>query len=397
MTEKKKPEEKPKNTTKALVETQDKSPEPSPNWSLRILLGLVIFLLGSCVTVYFLPVLQDKIPYLDQWVSKKNDISPLIGQKISRLEDRLEKQESDIAILKIENSQLNDTMSNMSPSDPDLLDRLEKLEQTPSKSQKLDQNSSQSARIDMLLNRMNQLESSFVPLSKGLSDATDARLERKELTKQTTLQSEQLMLLENRLKKVEAFKAQGNNGILMAFHMGELRRTVSAGLDYNAEVERLVAISAKSPLNLNPEFNDAVNWFRQHKEEIKTPEQLRDHFNDLIPTIMRSATHNKNDSWWKNTYSSLKNLILVRKTGNFEKDSSDYIIAHVQQALNRRDIPDALKQIYLLPENMQATLNAWIISAVAYNECHNNLNHIDGIIADHYLLEENQEKEDNPS
>ena len=163
------------------------------NWSLRILMILIVFLAGSGAGIYFLPFLQERLPIITEWVGPSNQEkadNSLIPEKIAALEHRLELTEQELQALKSANQSLDGRINDLPQmtsieTDQTLLDRLDELEQFRLNAETTKKDGDTSARIDMLLGRMSQLESSFVPLSKGLSDAQDARLERKQMAEKT--------------------------------------------------------------------------------------------------------------------------------------------------------------------------------------------------------------------
>ena len=164
-----------KNKDNATIKATGPKKPGQVNWAMRVLLLLIIFLLGAGATLYFLPVLKERIPLLAQWVGSAPSNDPAFAQEIDKLERRVARHEDEITVLK--NAK---TYPVSSEPDPVLLERLDSLEQTVRQAkenkQRSTQDMSQSARIDMLLGRMSQLEASFVPLSKGLSDAQTARI-----------------------------------------------------------------------------------------------------------------------------------------------------------------------------------------------------------------------------
>ncbi|VAW07574.1 hypothetical protein MNBD_ALPHA01-1529, partial [hydrothermal vent metagenome] len=206
------------------------------NWSRRILLAILVFILGSGAGIYFLPVLKDRIPLLARWTGGENMAppeDPLLAGKVSALEDQLVRQGNDIALLKAAKERIEQQLTSLpaatATTDPVVLERLDRLEQARLLAENQKNDMSQSARIDMLLNRMSQLEASFVPLSKGLADAQTARQERSQLSETILSHTESLNQMESRLDRVEQYAARDNSGALLAFRIGELRRKVTSG------------------------------------------------------------------------------------------------------------------------------------------------------------------------
>lgn len=399
MTEKKSPPEKTDKNAREIiaerkaeqqkpVEKKDPAKTNKANWSLRFLLILIIFLSGSAVAVYFLPVLKDRLPVVAKWVGAAPipKADPLLAERLAALESRLNGQGNEIQNLK-------DVNNIPSETDPLLLERLNKLEQAETKQNDI----SQSGRIDMLLARMSQLETSFVPLSKGLSDAQDARQERSQLAKTTTTQAEQLSNMEMRLSKVEAFAARDSNGALIAFRIGELRRKVTSGAAYGAEIDALKAMMSQGSLALNDQITEAVNWLSDHKDGIATSSRLRDQFDNLIPELIRAKSSHGDDPWWTRAYNSTKNLIIVRKTENTVGNGLDDIIANAQRMMRQLDLKETLAVLKHLPDNMRDKIEGWILRAEIYLQAENELDRIESLTADYFLMHEEPKNTETPS
>ncbi len=386
MTEKKSPPKKSDKDAQQIMaerKTAQKKAEPEQsekpnraNWSLRILLMIIVFLLGSGTALYFLPSLKERLPVLDKWVGVRPIPEPdtTIADRIAVLENRLAGQDRDIQALK-------DADNTPPGPDPLLLERLESLE--VAKTQKDD--ISQAARIDMLLSRMSQLEASFVPLSKSLAEAQEMRLERTQLAEAAKTQAEQLNNIEYRLGKVEGFAARDNKGALVAFRIGELRRKVTSGAAYGAEIDALTAMVSQGSLALDDQITEALAWLNRHRDGIVTHGKLRDQFADLIPTLIRTESSHKDDPWWTRAYNSTKNLIMVRKTDNTAGKNLDNIIANAHKMMERLDLTQALALLKQLPDNIRETLNSWILQAEIYLQATDELSRIESLTAGYYL------------
>ena len=362
------------------------------NWSRRILLAILVFILGSGAGIYFLPVLKDRIPLLARWTGGENMAppeAPLLAGKVSALEDRLVRQGNDIALLKAAKERIEQQLTSLpaatATTDPVVLERLDRLEQARLLAENQKNDMSQSARIDMLLNRMSQLEASFVPLSKGLADAQTARQERSQLSETILSHTESLNQMESRLDRVEQYAARDNSGALLAFRIGELRRKVTSGQAFGPEIESLKAMIARGSLARNSRLNDAVSWLEQHKGGVATRDKIRDRFDQLIPALIRSESAHADDPWWVRAYNSSKNLIMVRKTSDTDEQSLDDIIVRARQMLTRFDLEEALGQLKQLPGNMREILDVWIMQAEIYLRADRELDNIESLAAAYYL------------
>ena len=247
----------------------------------------------------------------------------------------------------------------------------------------------------MLLSRMSQLESSFVPLSKVLIEAQDARQERSVMTDSVTTQAEQLNQLAHRMSKVENYAARDTSGALLAFRIGELRRKVSLGHAFGPEIIALNALTEKGSFALNGPLQAAVSWLSQHKTGVATREALRDQFNDLIPALIRSNAGQLDDSWWQRAYNSGRSLIMIRKTEvtpeinlpgeKLSEKNMDHIIVKTQRVLDRLDLEAALSLLKPLTGPSQKLLEIWTLQAETTLRADNTLNHIESLTTAFYL------------
>jgi len=393
----------PPNKNAALGPTSDKNAAPGKtganksghiNWSLRILLILVVFLLGSGAGLYFLPVLKDRLPFVANWVQgdgassaglENSQLAERVTALEHRLEHRLGQQDAEIESLRMASSA-------EAPQSPQLAERLDRLEQAAlqaeGQKETAKENMSQpdqAGRIDMLLARMSQLEASFIPLSRGLSDTQEARLQRAQLTENAAGQAEKLDQLGQRLDVVERYAARDNSGALLAFRIGELRRKVTSGADFGPEITALKAMTTRGSLAYNSRLNDAVSWLGQHSGGVTTRAKIRDQFDDLIPALIRAGSSHPDDPWWKRAYNSGKNLIMVRKTNDKEAEGLDGIIADAHQKLSQFDLNEALALLKQLPDNVRDALDVWIMRAEIYLQADQEMDRIESLAAAYYL------------
>jgi len=370
-------------------------------WGLAI---VMIFLTGAGTTLYFLPLLKDRLPVIGQWLGEDSNLMP----EITALTNRLDQQEAGLQTLKAAKDDLVqrlDALSSAAPTeaDPALLTRLNRLEKAVARqaekktAQIKTEDISQSARIDMLLGRMSQLEASFVPLSKGLSDAQDARQERAKLSENMTAQAGRLDRVESRLDKVERYAARDNSGALLAFRIGELRRKITAGQAFGPEISDVKAMISSGAMALNEQLQDSLGWLDRHKDGISPPGRLRTSFDALIPALIRAKSAHADDPWWKRAYNSTRNLVIIRKTKSADSADSDSLIATAQKMLADFDLKDALDRLQQLPQNMRDQLTAWRAQAEIYLQAEDQLEHIESLTASYYLAHPEKKNPDQES
>ncbi len=356
----------------------------SNTWARRILLVLLVFLAGAGAGLYFLPEISARLPMVGQWIGTDRSSDPelpALTAKITRLEQRLDSLPRTAA----------------SESDPQILERLDKLEQArlqedQAAEDKDSQTLAQSARLDMLLSRVSQLESSFVPLSKGLDDARQAATERARLMETAAAQGAQFARIESRLSQVESYAARDVSGALLAFRIGALRHKATLGQPFAAEIEALKELTEQGAFARNSRLNDAVGWLARQSGGVASPERLRDDFSDLIPALIRAATSRADDPWWKRAYAGLTGLVMVRKTTPDDAPEStstlDNRIAAAERLLARRDLAAAERLLSDLPDPARQALDDWLRRAALTLRAEEEINRIERLAAAYYLAAE---------
>ena len=358
------------------------TPKNGTNWSLRILLILLLFIGGMTSGIYFLPTLKARLPIVAGWIGEDTtgDFDGL-NQKIIELQARLNalSQKSDT-----QENQLNQlSTTDGDETTTDLLARLEVIEQSLSITPEAPvEDRSDSARLDMLLSRMSQLETSFIPLSKNLIDAQIAIQERSTLKNETLNNETKISNIESRLLDVEKFAAKDNSSLLSNLRVAELSRKVISGTPYFAELNKI------EERTNDTRYSAALNYLSlQATNGILTPTQLQNNFNTLIPELLIAAP-DTDASWWQSTIKSFKNIVTVRRTDGSSYSDLDPSITEIESWLKTYDIRSALRSMNALPPSSQTILAPWIKEANVWLESEEALSTLETIIAEDYLAPE---------
>lgn len=355
-------------------EKQDSQKKPTndklnkPTLSSRILLILLIFISGMGLSIYLMPTLTERVPFIANWIGSEET------NELASLSQRIDTQQNEITTLKQKTVELENALNNIPTAGrelatSDIEDRIAALETLVSSGAPGQDaasipvtDTSQSARIDMLLSRMSQLEASFVPLSRNMLDAGQAKQERDRIASETATFIEKLAALENRLSNVEHVAAKDNSGILLNLKIADLKRAYDRGNPYTVEISAIEQIINNGTLSENAAAINALATLQQQSGRgITTIDQSARQFNVLIPNILKEEGKDQNDYWVQNTFSSLKNLITVRQTDSSAPTASelDTIIAQIEDTLSRRDPHAAANAADALPENIRAILSPW--------------------------------------
>lgn len=363
------------STTAPGTKTLSKS-GGKPNWSLRLLLLLLLFLAGGAATLYFLPWLEGRLPVLAEWTGHSTSpaaVAPDMSA-LGDMEKRLERQEQAIAALEEKSRNFNLKLQELASAgggeqSADILSRLQQLEQQPAApdEEEKTRDLSQSARIDMLLGRMSQLEASFVPLSKNLVEAREAEEERSQLFKENSRQNDQISALESRLAQVEAFAAKGNRGAALAFSLSRLREKVVSGEAYAAELENFRTLLAGTSIADDSTLTGALATLeRTAGDGLTSAVELRDQFEQMVPDLIRAEQTAPDAGWWQKVKDSLANLVTIRDKDARDETSFDSLLRNLEKDLMALDLEDALAMVKKLPDRVQKVLDGWMLEAESW-------------------------------
>ena len=336
----------------------------TPNYALSVLLLLLLFLSGLITGIYFLPALQERLPFIAEWVGENDNTT------LAELNGKILEQQSAIndltKIAADQERRLNQLSSSQNGTLSDDIERriglleenlsIDTQENTPNF------DASQSNRIDMLLSRMSQLEASFIPLSKNMFDGAQAQKEREALQKDALNLNEKLALLENRLATVETQAARDNTGLLLNLKIAELKKKVVSGEVYEKELETVRTLIETGSLKANNIMLAAIEELEKTAQAgLVTPDQLKRSFNGFIPDLISASNIDTSASWWQNTLSKLQNMISVRRTETSTADnkSLDGMINDIESWLNTADFNSILQVVDTLPTALQELLTDW--------------------------------------
>ncbi|MDG1020199.1 MAG: hypothetical protein P8H57_05175 [Emcibacteraceae bacterium] len=345
-------------------EKKKEASSKTPNYALRVLLLLLLFLSGLITGIYFLPALQERLPFIAEWVGENDNTT------LAELNGKILEQQSAIndltKIAADQERRLNQLSSSQNATlSDDIERRIGLLEENLSiDTQEYTPNfdASQSNRIDMLLSRMSQLEASFIPLSKNMFDGAQAQKEREALQKDALNLNEKLALLENRLATVETQAARDNTGLLLNLKIAELKKKVVSGEVYEKELETVRTLIETGSLKANNIMLAAIEELEKTAQAgLVTPDQLKRSFNGFIPDLISASNIDTSASWWQNTLSKLQNMISVRRTETSTADnkSLDGMINDIESWLNTADFNSILQVVDTLPTALQELLTDW--------------------------------------
>lgn len=395
MTEKKDNKEKASAIKKVDIKQdnaplKDKSNNPKPNIALRILLLLLLFLAGGVATIYFLPVISERIPMVANWVGQSGTAD------LDSINQKIEAQQQTINQLTQKANQQQRQLAELAIPDLSTLEnRMMALEEQLNISSSIEEESapsvdtSQAARIDMLLSRMSQLEASFVPLSKNMLDAAEAEKERATLQSETSDLSDKMEALESRLASLETQAAKDNSGLLINMKIAELKRKVIAGDNYSVELASVKRLIESSSLAMNGNVNRAIDQLSKNAASgLPTPGELKNKFNALIPELMATPVTTETTSWWQSTVTRFQNMITVRRTDEVDGNdgSLDGMIAEIESWLDSQEVAAILDIINTMPAALQNLLSDWKMDLETWLYGEEAIETLESVAAESYLV-----------
>jgi hypothetical protein len=401
----------------------EKKTAKKTNWTLRFLIILLFFMGGGAATIYFLPQIESRAPIVTGWL--QNNAAPAekassaaittLDQKLSEqqtvintLQEKISSQNLKLSALsevvsdnsqKIQNPVTITSDNNAAATKPPALTvntaemkrelaasiapQIERLESkitltAKNLSQRLDalkirlseeeKNSesshAQTARIDMVFSRISSLEAAFVPLSRDLREAQNAKKERRDITEINSYQAALLSAMSERMTALEAFAARDTSGSLLQMHLYAVTEKITLGAPYNNELAAFKELAAKGAYLKNSLFQNALAWLELQREDgILSSYDLRSDFNALIPAIINAKKATEETGFFEGIGDGLTSLFSLRRTDGTQGRGRDGLIRQTELALKDHKIRRALAATEKMPAEVQTILAAWKLEA----------------------------------
>ncbi len=372
----------------------DKENEKSlkiPNYALRALILLLLFITGVSTGIYFLPTLKERLPIVAEWTGENdNAVYTRLNEKVAEQQSAINQLTKQTANQEKRLNQLSKTQ-NMTLSS-DLESRLSALEESfsiePDDTAPII-DTSQSNRIDMLLSRMSQLEASFIPLSKNMIDGAEAQKEREALQEENLSLNEKMALLESRLGSLETQAARDNTRLLLNMKIAELKKKVVSGEIYKKELDTVRNIIDSGTMKTNIAMSNALDKLENFASTgLVTPDQLKHTFNDFIPDLITANNLDASASWWQNTLNKIQNMITVRNTDTRSdvNKTIDGLIADIESWLDTADLKSSLQLVETMPDALQQLLTNWKTDVENWIYGEEAIETLESIAAESYLV-----------
>lgn len=322
-------------------------------------LGLVV--LGGVLSAAVLPRLVQAVPALGAVFPGAADAdlidelsAELAAQDniMTTLRRRLEAQTSRVAALSDETAAQSSTLA-------DLESRVGALEGGGGAKT----GGGNSNRIEMLSQRLGQLESAFVPLSERATKAIESARSQKEILAEQAQMTSALSALEERLQTLERSAAGDRRGTLIALSFAALREIANRGRPFAAEFEALTGLLADSNL---PELAGELQGVAPYAPSgAPSFGSLRTSFDEAAAAILHAAAIPEGANWWQRALAEFKSLVTIRPTGEVAGADPAAIVARAERRLNQNDLAGAVQELKGLPKPAAAAAVPWLRGAEA--------------------------------
>ncbi len=378
MTEPEKPdaETKPAPTPKKAADKTDKRPRRRRRRWPWILAALVIlFVAGAVAGIYYLPALKDHLPFVAAWLpAQKPDA------ELAQMQARLNALEGALATVKGDVARHGDDISDLRAANTRLatsVNRVEALAQTvnaaPSVAAPVEQAQEKpppkadedkgplAARLDMLMLRVGQIESAFVPLSEKVTRQEGAAAETATLAAHAQTLDERIKALNNRLDRLEQSASADAKQALLVLTYASLRRAAEAGRSIAAETQALGSLAqGKARAALGPALDRLTALSTTATPSLTA---LKEQFPVAVDKILDAARLPDNAKWWQRIWARITGLVTVRKTGEISGDSAAAIVSRAESRLGDGDLKGAVDALQDLTGSAARAAAPWLAEA----------------------------------
>jgi len=380
------PDAKPETQPRAAPQQAQKTPIKRRRWPWIGGVLAILFLGGIASGLYFLPVIRDHLPMVDRWLSVTPEPDPQRAALLARL-DGLER---DLAALRRDVERHSTAIGRLETEDSRLatgIARVEALVQTLAEASRAappapapgpetsDTESTRpeaptperrddgalAARLDMLMLRMSQLESAFVPLSEKVARQEGAEAQRAALAARTETLTGRIEALENRLRRLEEAASADAKQALLVLSYSALRRAAEAGRPIDAELRALADLAERdSRAGLQPALERLGALSATHPPTVSA---LKERFPAVVHDILDAARLPDGANWWQRLWARLTGLVTVRRTGEIAGDDPAAIVARAEARLADGNVAGAVAALERLTGPAAGAAEGWLAAA----------------------------------
>jgi hypothetical protein len=352
---------------------------------------VILFVAGAGLGIYFLPQLKANVPFLSALLpeeGEKVDLGPVnaeiaaLRHEVDRLTREARQRDDRIAALGSEDTRLATAIARVealaqsidmaalepAPTEPATPEKPEPQDIAPKEaspkqaSPELAKAQDQlAARLDMLMLRVGQLESAFVPLSEKVGRQDGAEAARARLESRTESMGDTITMLTNRLGRLEASASADAKQALLVLTYGAVRRAAQDGRPFMDEVEALQSLGlsdGRAPLKSEIEQLAAFA-----PQSTPTLSDLSARLPDRINAILDAARLPENANWWQKFWAKARGLITLRPVGDVAGEDLSAILARAENRLRFGDLEATAAELDSLTGQAGAAAEPWLQDA----------------------------------
>lgn len=361
-------------------------------WPWLLLALVLLFLAGAGTGLYFLPELRDRAPFLVSWIPEPErdtvNLAPLeanmgaLERSLARLEADATRRDERIARLENEDTRLATALARVEA----LAQSFDDIQQTQAVAEPepkpepapagapepVTENAREdaataearnqlAARLDMLMLRVGQLESAFVPLSEKVGRQDGAEADRAALERKTGALDADLEALARRLSRLEASASADAKQALRVLTYGAIRRAGEAGRAFRDEYAALEDLGGADARTGIGQALQALEPFAH--APTPTLSELSARLPARINTILEAARTPADASWWQTLWARIRGLVTVRPTGDVAGDGLAAVLARAETRLGFGDLDAAVAELATLIGPAAEAARPWLEDA----------------------------------
>jgi hypothetical protein len=331
----------------------------------------VIFVVGFGVSAWIIPSLRERIPILDHLLPAPPPQAGRIGtlesevgslkQSVASLTAREDAQAFDTAALRRQNEGLSIQIA-------DLEGRLNQLTggTVGTAGGHPIPGGGSGSRVDMLTNRIAQLEAAFIPLSHHAQSEAEAAKDRAAMHNRAAELEKEITTFNDRLAALEAFAATDRQGSILGLTLVQLRTTIDSGQPFETALGLLLDLVPDQSLKKDSPIRDNIKTLQSYAPEgVATTDQLTQRFDRMSVAVLRAAAIPEDASWLGRAWGRIKGLVVIRKRGEVPGNTASAILARAEVRLGEDDLDGALTELDALKGSAAEAAKPWRDSAEA--------------------------------
>lgn len=370
--EKPAPETEPETAVEEDQAATEKAPTKRRRWPWVVAALAALFLAGAGTGLYF----KERLPFVAAWLPEDDKADA----ELIAMQARLDGLERALSSVRADVARHGDDISRLDAEDTRLatgIARAEALARTVDAAAPAPQAAGKqpdtapvpapvddgplAARLDMLMLRMGQLESAFVPLSEKVGRQEGAEAERATIAARTETLDTRIDALGDRLARLEQSASADAKQALLVLTYAALRRAAENGRPIAAETQALTRLAeGDARAALHPALDRLQPLAATLTPSLPTLEQR---FPATVRAILDAARLPEGANWWQKIWAKLTGLVTLRPTGDVAGDHAEAIVARAERRLGNGDLEGAVGTLGALSGPPARAAESWLADA----------------------------------